>query len=126
MISPWEALASFLVILVIFLVVTIGMFWIPGLFLGCLFPDQLSEIVRRNVEDGALLGWWHVFIADFLGKDWGFQLNLSGRSYGACILGNAWDILLMTVGLLALFYSIMIPVFIVITLVQIAFDKRAR
>lgn len=69
-------------------------FYVPGIIIGCFFPDEVFRLTSNsaNPDDMLHLG---VAFAEFLYPTWGIQTNPLSGGYLGCIYSQGWDVLLL-------------------------------
>lgn len=100
--------------------VMVLMFLVPGLAIGCLFPEDLHGVMSNRVlEDGvpkpgeALL--------KFVLPSWGSQNNPLESGYFGCVRSQWWDVLLTVTDFHVFMAAVLIPMKLMIEITTAAY-----
>lgn len=90
-------------------VVLIGMFWVPALTIGCVWPNELADIISMNIPPRGSFSWLVDAVQRALPIGWGLEFAASDGEYWSCVSDQSWNIFVLVVVWTVFFTLVVAP-----------------
>jgi hypothetical protein len=106
MLRPIETIALLGLLLILYFTAPIVMVFAPAVVVGCIWPNEVVEIIGHNALPDSIVAWWVEIIQENAPSGWALQLNPTDGQYISCVKDQWWDLLVLTTGVVLPFMTV--------------------